>query len=101
MNRGRVGEQIGGKETDRCPLTIITEPSGRFKEYSGCSRMSQSSVWMWLQSKYKGVSKPRTRAMEGSYIYGYVSFGLVLLLLLGLIGFTWMALRKIRGRPVL
>jgi hypothetical protein len=56
---------------------------------------------MWLQSKYKGVSGSRTRTMEWSYIYGYVSFGLVLLLLLGLIGFTWMALRKIRGRPVL
>jgi hypothetical protein len=26
---------------------------------------------------------------------------LVLLLLLGLIGFTWMALRKIHGRPVM
>jgi hypothetical protein len=22
MNRGRVGEERGGKETDRCPLTI-------------------------------------------------------------------------------
>jgi hypothetical protein len=52
-------------------------------------------------SKYKGVPKLRIRTMEWSYIYGYVSFGLVLLLLLGLIGFTWIALRKIRGRPVL
>jgi hypothetical protein len=32
---------------------------------------------------------------------GYVSFGLVFLALLGLIGFTWWALRKIRGCPVL
>jgi hypothetical protein len=39
--------------------------------------------------------------MEPSYVYGYVSFGLVLLLLLGLIGFAWMALRNIRGCPVL
>jgi hypothetical protein len=23
MNRGRVGEERGGKETDRCPLTQI------------------------------------------------------------------------------
>jgi hypothetical protein len=22
MNRGRVGEERGGKETDRCPLTL-------------------------------------------------------------------------------
>jgi hypothetical protein len=50
---------------------------------------------------YKDVSKPRTTIMEPSFIWGYVSFGLVLLALLGLIGFTWWALRKIRGRPVL
>jgi hypothetical protein len=24
MNRGRVGEERGGKETDRCPLTVTT-----------------------------------------------------------------------------
>jgi hypothetical protein len=23
MNRGRVGEERGGKETDRCPLTVV------------------------------------------------------------------------------
>jgi hypothetical protein len=45
--------------------------------------------------EYKNVSKPRTMSMEPSYIWGYVSFGLVLLALLGLIGFTWWALRKI------
>jgi hypothetical protein len=26
MNRGRVGEERGGKETDRCPLTIFGLP---------------------------------------------------------------------------
>jgi hypothetical protein len=55
---------------------------------------------MWLQGKYKGVSKQRIRTMESLHIYGYVSFGLVLLLL-GLIGFTWVALHKIREPPVL
>jgi hypothetical protein len=75
--------------------------SRKFKEYSGRSGMSWSSMWVQVLNEYKGVSKLRTRIMELSYIYGYVSFGLVLLLLLGLIGFTWMALRKIRGRPVL
>jgi uncharacterized membrane protein YqjE len=39
--------------------------------------------------------------MEPSYIWGYMLFGLVLLVLLGLIGFTWWALRKIRGHLVL
>jgi hypothetical protein len=24
MNKGRVGEESKGKETDRCPLTIVT-----------------------------------------------------------------------------
>jgi hypothetical protein len=38
--------------------------------------------------------------MEPSYIYGYVSFGLVLLLLLGLIRFTWMVLHKIHSHPL-
>jgi hypothetical protein len=27
MNRGRVGEERGGKEMDRCPLTLIVEHS--------------------------------------------------------------------------
>jgi hypothetical protein len=38
--------------------------------------------------------------MEWSHIYGYISFGVGTLLLLSLIGFTWVALRKIRQRPV-
>jgi hypothetical protein len=28
MNRGRVGEERGGKETDGCPLTIRSDTSG-------------------------------------------------------------------------
>jgi hypothetical protein len=39
--------------------------------------------------------------MDPSYIWGYVSFGLVLLALMGLVGFTWWALRKIQSRPVM
>jgi hypothetical protein len=54
-----------------------------------------------IDNEYKVLSKLRIRAMDWSYIYGYISFGLGLLFLLGLIGFTWMALRKIRSRPVL
>jgi hypothetical protein len=50
-----------------------------------------------LENEYKDVSKLRTKVMEWLYIYGYISFGLGLLFLLGLIRFTWMALRKIRG----
>jgi hypothetical protein len=53
------------------------------------------------KDEYKDVSKPRIMAMEPSYIWGYVSFGLVLLALLGLIRFTWWVLRKIRGCPVM
>jgi hypothetical protein len=48
-----------------------------------------------LNHEYKDVSKLRTKVMEWSHIYGYVSFGLGLLFLLGLIRFTWVALRKI------
>jgi VanZ family protein len=49
----------------------------------------------------KAYPKQRTRIMDPSHIFGYVSFGLVLLLLLGLVGFTWVALHKIRSCPVL
>jgi hypothetical protein len=49
--------------------------------------------------KYKGVAKLRTKIMEWSYIYRYISFGVGLLFLLGLIGFTWVTLRKIRQCP--
>jgi hypothetical protein len=38
--------------------------------------------------------------MEHVYIYGYVSFALGVLFLLGLIGFTWMALCRISDAPV-
>jgi hypothetical protein len=51
--------------------------------------------------KYKGMSKLREMTMNPSYIWGYVSFGLVLLALMGLIGFTWWALHKIQRHPVM
>jgi hypothetical protein len=57
-------------------------------------------MWIWLPHEYKGVGKMEIRVMNWSYIYGYVSFGLGVLFLLGLIGFTWVALHKIRQRPV-
>jgi hypothetical protein len=37
--------------------------------------------------------------MECVFIYGYVSFGLVVLFLIGLIVFTWVTLRKIHNVP--
>jgi hypothetical protein len=49
--------------------------------------------------KYKDVAKLRTKIMEWSYIYRYISFGVGLLFLLGLIRFTWVALRKICQCP--
>jgi hypothetical protein len=53
-----------------------------------------------LENEYKDECKLRPKIMEWSSIYGYVSFGLGLLFLLGLIRFTWMALHKIQGHPV-
>jgi hypothetical protein len=38
--------------------------------------------------------------MERVYVYRYVSFALEVLFLLGLIGFTWVALRRIRNTPI-
>jgi hypothetical protein len=43
MNRGRVGEERGGKEMDRCPLTI-TMSTGMFS-----SRIHPSLLkFLWL-----------------------------------------------------
>jgi hypothetical protein len=36
-----------------------------------------------IDNEYKVLSKLRTRVMDWSYIYGYISFGLGLLFLLG------------------
>jgi hypothetical protein len=49
--------------------------------------------------KYKGIIQRRMNIMEHVFIYGYVSFGLVVLFLMGLIVFTWVALRKIHNVP--
>jgi predicted FMN-binding regulatory protein PaiB len=64
-------------------------------------KRSEFCVDMNERMKYKDMSKPRTMTMEPSYIWGYVSFGLLALALLGSIVFTWWALRKIWSRPVM
>jgi hypothetical protein len=56
-----------------------------------------SSVWSLEEVKYKGMDKMRTKIMEHVYIYGYVSFTLWVLFLIGLILFTWIALQKIQN----
>jgi hypothetical protein len=58
-------------------------------------------MWIWVEAEYKDTPKLRIMSMDRSYIWGYISFGLVLLALMGLIGFTWWALRKIRSHPVM
>jgi hypothetical protein len=64
-------------------------------EYQSAPRVFGVPCGYRREDKYKVVSKPRTMTMDPSYIWGYISFGLVLLALLGLIGFTWMVLCKI------
>jgi uncharacterized membrane protein YqjE len=56
--------------------------------------------YVW-KNQYKDMPKLRIMTMDPSYIWGYVSFGLVLLALIGLVVFTWWALRKIRSRPLM
>jgi hypothetical protein len=56
--------------------------------------------YVW-KNKYKDTSKVRIETIDPSFIWGYVSVGLVLLALMGLVVFTWWALRKIRSRPVM
>jgi hypothetical protein len=53
------------------------------------------------KNEYKDTPKLSIMTMDPSYIWGYVSFGLVLLALMGLVVFTWWALRKIRSRPMM
>jgi hypothetical protein len=53
------------------------------------------------KNEYKDTPKLRMMTMDPSYIWGYISFGLVLLALMGLVVFTWWVLRKIRSRPVM
>jgi hypothetical protein len=52
-----------------------------------------------LIGEYKDPLKKRIRVIEHVYIYGYVSFAMGVLFLLGLIGFTWIALRRIHVVP--
>jgi hypothetical protein len=52
----------------------------------------RSFMWSLGDVRYKGVDKLRTIIMECVYIYGYISFGLRVLFLIGLILFSWMAL---------
>jgi hypothetical protein len=60
---------------------------------------TRSFVWRLGQVEYKDTDKRRTKAMEHVYIYGYVSFAVGVLFLLGLILITWIALWKIRNVP--
>jgi hypothetical protein len=53
------------------------------------------------KNEYKDTPKLSIMTMDPSYIWGYISFGLVLLALMGLVVFTWWALHKIRSRPVM
>jgi hypothetical protein len=60
-----------------------------------CPGSLRSSVWRLGLIEYKEMDKRRVETMERVYIYGYVSFAMGVLFLLGLVLFTWMALQKI------
>jgi hypothetical protein len=44
MNRGRVGEERGGKEMDRCPLTVIANTTDKIVEGFGIDADSFSEL---------------------------------------------------------
>jgi hypothetical protein len=57
MNRGRVGEERGGKETDGCPLTpTSSEMKGEWEQYPSlshkCLDYQQFSLIIILKSTY-------------------------------------------------
>jgi hypothetical protein len=64
-----------------------------------CPGNVQSSMWRLGQIEYKDIDRRTTKAMECVYIYGYICFAMGVLFLLGLILFTWIALRKIHNAP--
>jgi hypothetical protein len=70
-------------------------------EYRSAPRTFRVSCGCGREDEYKDTPKLRIMTMDPSYIWGYVSFGLVLLALMGLVIFTWWALRKIRSRPMM
>jgi hypothetical protein len=47
--------------------------------------------------KYEVIDEMGTKVIEHVFIYGYASFVIGVLFLIGLILFSWIALRKIRG----
>jgi hypothetical protein len=49
--------------------------------------------------KYKGFTQERTMAMDRVSIYTYSCIGLVGAAIIGLVIFTWMALRKFQVVP--
>jgi hypothetical protein len=49
--------------------------------------------------KYKGFTQGRTMAMDCVSIYAYTCIGLVGAAIIGLIVFSWIALRKFRVVP--
>jgi hypothetical protein len=69
------------------------------KEISGTLQNATEFRVGGLQHKYKRIDQTRIMVIEWSYIYGYMSFAVGILFLLGLIRFTWVALRKIRQHP--
>jgi hypothetical protein len=75
----------GSKGVDGCPLT-----------HPGCQVEFHVDAEKY---RYKGIIQRKMTIMEHVFIYGYVSFGLVVLFLIGLIVFTWVALRKICNVP--
>jgi hypothetical protein len=44
MNRGRVGEERGGKEMDRCPLTLL--PTDKFQYNNTVHSSTQQTLFM-------------------------------------------------------
>jgi hypothetical protein len=43
---------------------------------------------VWSKYKYKGMHKWRVEVIDRVYVYGYVSFGLVTLFIIGLVMFS-------------
>jgi hypothetical protein len=59
MNKGRVGEERGGKEMDECPLTEWSSKVNRQRSLTGLSKAKSSDILYYVMTSIsKGILYP-------------------------------------------
>jgi hypothetical protein len=58
MNRGRVGEERGGKKMDRCPLTLLPLQKHSITTHKDRQEVARSTLVKRIESKIATLSHP-------------------------------------------